>query len=149
MPTVKLATTNAPVGAPAPTVPLKTGGMTAPGAPAAQPGAKTQPGELPGAPSALPKATVQLPSPTQPLTSPTQPLTAAGTAAGPNTQAGFRMQGADVAGPPTIVRVFAALGLAASIAVLGFQLKLAGIWIKVEDNPNGNSWEQLIEPIES
>ena len=60
-------------------------------------------------------------------------------------QTGFRVAGGVAQGPPTITKVFAGLGLAAAIAVLVFQLMLAKIWIKVEDNPNGNSWEQLLE----
>jgi hypothetical protein len=44
-----------------------------------------------------------------------------------------------------VVNILAGVGFAAALAVLAFQLMLAGQWISAEDNPNSGDWSQLIQ----
>jgi hypothetical protein len=123
-PTIKLAT---PTGAGAPTIQLKS--PTAPAKPPAEAegGAPTQPG---GQSVQLPKATVQL-QPTQPLSSAGAPSMSQ--AATIRTEDDEEEEGAD-----TIAVVLSILGFVAAIAVLGFQIMTASIWVDGE-------WDRLIQ----
>jgi hypothetical protein len=148
-PTIPLRTAGAP-GAPAPTIPLRTAGPPTAGSPAptirlatsAAPigtGALKPPGSpsLPGGTPTLPKATVQLQAPTQPL----------GTSASTPTQAAtLQVEDDEEEGANDgVVKILAGVGFAAALALLGFQLMAANIWISVEDNPKTGDWSQLIE----
>jgi len=139
-----------PTGAPrppaqAPTVPLRTAGAPATASPAptvrlATSAAPIKPGgspSLPGGSPSLPKATVQLSAPTQPL----------GTTGVSATQAAtLQMEDdEDENANEGVVNILAGVGFAAALAVLAFQLMLAGQWISAEDNPNSGDWSQLIQ----
>ena len=131
--------------APAPTIPLRTAGAPTAASPAptirlatsaAPIGAGT--GALtPGGSPSLPKATVQLSAPTQPL----------GTSFPTASQAAtLQMEDdEDESANEGVVNILAGVGFAAALAVLAFQLMLAGQWISAEDNPNSGDWSQLIQ----
>lgn len=122
-PTIKLATTNAPIGAP--TIALKTANTPLPGGG--------------GAPTvSLPKATVALNPPTKPLS----PTSASATQKPTLSTA---HENADESGAEGFSKVLAAVGLVAAIVVLGLQLKIANIWIAVEDNERSGDWSLLLE----
>ncbi len=144
-------TATAPAGAPrpptpAPTIPLRTAGAppAASPAPTIRLATSTAPigglgasPSLPGGTPSLPKATVQLSAPTQPL----------GPVAPSSTQAATLQIEDDEEDSATegVVNVLAGVGFAAALAVLAFQLMLAGHWINAEDNPNSGDWSQLIQ----
>ena len=145
-PTVKLATTKAPIG----TAPLRPPGP--PGAPSlpattalkptpSLPGSPLSPGitpPLPGAMPTLPKATVQLQPPTQPIGTVAPSLTQAATLKVEEDQE-------DGGATGTLLKVLSGLGLAAALALLAFQLMLADVWISVDDNPNPGVWSQIFD----
>jgi hypothetical protein len=116
-PTVKLATTTAPLNPASPRVAL--------------PGAKPA-----GAVPALPKATVQLQAPTAPLGSlaPSQAVT-------------FRIDDEedDLDQEDGLVKILSGVGLAAALALFVSQIMLANVWINSEDNPRKGDWSQIIE----
>jgi hypothetical protein len=116
-PTIKLATKNAPIGAP--TIALKTANAPLLG------GASTV---------ALPKATVALSPPTKPLTP-----TSASATQNPTLSTVEEIE--DETGADTFTKILAGVGLAAALIVLGVQLKMANIWIGVEEG----GWSLLLE----
>lgn len=121
-PTVRLATTNAPIGAP--TIALKTANTPLSGG---------------GAPIiALPKATVALSPPTKPLSPTSASLTQRPTLSAAEDDS-------DESGAGTFGKILAGVGLVAALIVLGLQLKVANIWIGVEDNDRSGDWSLLLE----
>jgi hypothetical protein len=142
-PTIRLATTNTPIGT-APITPP--GSASLPGATPAGLGTKpTIPGTspsvtptLPGVAPTLPKATVQLQPPTQPIGTTPPSLTQAATLKVEDDED-------DEGATGTLLKLLSGVGLAAAIALLAFQLMLADVWINVEDNPNQGDWSQLFE----
>ena len=116
-PTIKLATS---------TTPLK------PATPGVLPGAQPL-----GAAPTLPKATVQLQAPTAPISAVSSPSQAAT----------FRMEDEeeDVERHEGLLKVLSGVGLAAAILLFIFQISLAGVWIKSEDNPRKGDWSLIIE----
>lgn len=122
-PTIRLAT---PTGAGAPTIQLKSPSIPVRPAPVGG-GEPTQPG---GPSVQLPKATVQL--------QPTQPLHSAGP---PSMSQAATIRTADdeeEATVDTVSVVLSILGFVAAIAVLGFQIMTANIWVEGE-------WDRLIQ----
>jgi len=143
-PTIALKTSSAPLpggpAAPAPTIKLAT--STKPFAPATATPISTKPG-MPAAASGtatLPKATVNL----QP---PTQPLSAVGGASAASTEGSTPTEfvSEEVSATDKVVTGLAIVGFVAACAVLTFQLMIAGVWIKAEDNESESGWMQLIE----
>jgi hypothetical protein len=116
-PTVKLATTTAPLKPAATSTAL--------------PGAKP----AGGAPT-LPKATVQLQAPTAPLG-----------AISPSQAATFQMDDEDDDSEPHegLIKILSGVGFAAALALLVCQIMLANVWINSEDNPRKGDWSQIIE----
>lgn len=96
---------------------------------------------LPGAAPTLPKATVQLQAPTQPIGTTPPSLTQASTI---KVEDDAEEQAAE-----GLVNVLSGIGLAASIALLVFQILQAKLWIDVEDNPRVGDWSLLMETPES
>lgn len=135
-----------PTATPAPTIPLKTGGGTAAptiklatstapiGAPATKP---LMPG---GASTAtLPKATVSLQPPTQPL----GPATARSTPSQAATLASVE-DDEDEAGSG-LINGLAIVGFVAACGILALQLVIANVWVNAEDNESVSGWMQLLE----
>lgn len=122
----------APAVAPAPTIRLAT--STAPI------GAATRPGMAPGIPGGtptLPKATIQLSAPTQPLGTSFPSASQSATLQMEDEEEEAANEG--------VVNILAGVGFAAALAILVFQLMLANTWISAEDNPRTGDWSQLIE----
>lgn len=121
-PTVKLATTNAPVGPP--TIALKTANtpLSAGGA-----------------------ATVSLPTATVGLNPPTKPLSPTSAAATQKPTLSTVEEAEDETGAGTFAKVLAGVGLVAALLVLGIQLKISNIWIGAEDNDRNGDWSLLLE----
>ena len=118
---MRLATSNAPVGAP--TIALKTANTPLPGG---------------GAPTvALPKATVALTPPTRPLTPTSGPATQRATLSAVD-------DSEDESGSGTFVKILAGVGLVAALVVLGIQLQVANIWISKDEARSGD-WSLLLE----
>jgi len=143
-PTIPLRPAGAPTAGPAPTIRLATSpAATRPSASPTglvkPPGAPTVPLKAPGtgAPTiALPKATVQLQAPTQPL----------GTNFSTKPQAAtFRSDDDEEEASDGISKILSGVGFAAALAVLGFQLKTADVWIHAEDNKSPDGWMQLFQ----
>jgi hypothetical protein len=133
-PTIKLATTNAPIG----TSPIKPPGTASlPGTAPAGLAPSVTP-TLPGVTPTLPKATVQLQPPTQPIGTTTPSLSQAATLKVEDDEE-------DEGATGTLLKLLSGVGLAAAIALLAFQLMLANVWINAEDNPNQGDWAQLFE----
>jgi hypothetical protein len=144
MPTKKLATSNAPVGAP--TIALKTAGVpplgmansTAPASPLAQT-------------ASLPKATVSLNPPTKPLSpvgSATRPLSPSSAGAKPTIkQATLSISEQDdiESGASSFTKILAGVGLAAAILVLSLQLKMSNIWLNADDFEYPGDWMQILQ----
>jgi hypothetical protein len=126
-PTIKLATSTAPIGAPA-TKPLM------PGTPATKP---LTPGTLPTA--TLPKATVSLQPPTQPL--------GAGTGRSTPSQAPTLAIADDdeAESGSGVVKGLAIVGFVAACGLLALQLMISDIWINAKDNDSVSGWMQLLE----
>ncbi len=136
-PTIKLATTKAPIGAP--TIALKTANTPlSAGAPTIA--LKTANTPLPGgAPSvSLPKATVA-------LTPPTRPLSPTSAAATQRPTLSAVEEDEDESGAGTFTKILAGVGLVAALIVLGLQLKVAAIWIGAEDADPAGDWSRLLE----
>ena len=106
-PTIKLATSAAPIGAP--TIALKTA---------------TQPLGTPGGAPSLPKATVQLQAPTQPLT--------AG-AASASQMATYEMDEEEESGAAGFIKILSIVGFIAACVLAYFQFDIASTWINAED----------------
>jgi len=115
-PTVKLATTTAPLR---------------PASSAALPGAK-----LAGTAPTLPKATVQLQAPTAPIgaVSPSQAATLQ-----------VEDDEEDVEPHEGLIKILSGVGFAAALLLLVFQIMLANVWINSEDNPRKGDWSLIIE----
>ena len=121
--------------APAPTIPLKTGGPIRP-APA-----PTIPLKTVGVPTgavALPKATVQLSPPTAPLSAP-------GIASSQAAQ--FQTVSEDEEEsekPDTLSSVFSILGFLAALVILSMQIMISKTWLEASDNPQPGMWSQVL-----
>jgi hypothetical protein len=118
-PTIRLATSTAPIGAP--TIALKTA---------------TQPLGAPG----LPKATVQLQAPTQPLS--------AGTSSASQLATLQMDDEEDESGVTGIVKVLSIVGFIAACVVLYLQLDTAHTWINAEDRTEATmkgDWQLLLD----
>lgn len=115
-PTIRLATSTAPIGAgggAAPTVPLRTAGAPA-----------------------LPRATV-------PLQTPSQPMTAG---LSPSQMGTMRVDDDEDEGAAgeTAANVLSIFAFLAACVVIFFQYKAADTWVNAEDNPRTDGWKQII-----
>jgi hypothetical protein len=143
MPTMKLATSNAPVGAP--TIALKTAGLPPLGT--ATPTALSSPSAQT---ASLPKATVSLNPPTKPLSpvgSATKPLSPISAGAKTIKQATLSTSEQDdiESGASGFTKILAGVGLAAAILVLSLQLKMSNIWLNADDFEYPGDWMQILK----
>jgi hypothetical protein len=148
MPTMKLATSNTPVGAP--TIALKTANAPLPGI-----ATPTAPASPLAQTASLPKATVSLTPPTKPL-SPLGQLPGPGAATKPlsSPSAGATVRSStlptteadeDETGAAAFTKILTGVGLLAAIIVLSLQLKMSSIWIDAEDAEPAGDWMRLFE----
>jgi hypothetical protein len=136
-PTIRLATTNSPIG----TAPLKpSGSASVPSLPPGMPATNLSvTPTVPGVTPTLPKATVQLQPPTQPIGTTPPSLSQAATLKVD------QLDEEDEGATGSLLKILSGVGLAAAVALLAFQLMLADVWISVEDNPAPGDWSQLFQ----
>lgn len=138
-PTIKLSTSNAPVGAP--TIALKTANTPLPGAGAPTVPLKTANTPLPGGGA----STVALPKATVALNPPTKPLSPTGVAGTQRPTLSSEEDADDESGAGTFSKILAGAGLVAALVVLGIQLSISNIWIGAKDNDRAGDWSLLLE----